>query len=113
MRLDVYLVREVRVLFEVRPLRPVTERDCVAARRGGEQREVSGSSGASRTPIQPGRPVSLLGTDETRTRDERDARRAEGLGVKATTGAVRWWETEGSVDRTRKQGDRRGPRGCS
>jgi hypothetical protein len=30
--------------FQASPLRPVTERNCVAARRGGEQREVKKSS---------------------------------------------------------------------
>lgn len=55
--------------------------------------------------------MSLLGTDETRTRDEREARRAEGLGVKATTGAVRWLETEGSEDQAHDTGRSAWPMG--
>jgi len=48
--------------------------------------------------------VSLLANDETRTRLGREAHRADGLGAKATMGAVRWLETEGSEDQTRETG---------
>ena len=54
------------------------------------------SSVANANSIRPDRPVSLRSKGETRTRDEREARGAEGLGDKATAGAVWWLETEGS-----------------
>ena len=52
--------------------------------------------------IRPGRPVSLRVKDETRTCHKQEAHRAEGLGDKATMGAVRWLESEGSEDQTRE-----------
>lgn len=45
--------------------------------------------------IRPDCLESLRAKGEPQTREEREARRAEWLGVKATAGAVRWLETEG------------------
>ena len=53
--------------LQARTLRPVTERNCVAARRGGEQREVNDQSATQVNSIRPCRAVSLLGLGETRT----------------------------------------------
>jgi hypothetical protein len=49
------------------PLRPVADRNCVAARRGGEQREASESSVAYANSIRPSRLASLLSKGEAQT----------------------------------------------
>jgi hypothetical protein len=47
-RLRAHLVREVKVLSKP-ALQPVTDCNCVAARRGGEQQEVNDQSVGKRT----------------------------------------------------------------
>jgi len=43
-RLRAHMIREVEVHFGAYALRPVTDCDCVAARRGGKQQEVNDQS---------------------------------------------------------------------
>src|SRR5216683_357061 len=73
--------------FQASPLRPVTNCNCVAARRGGKQREVKKSSVGTRT---------RFGRTDWRACDRKakpgpaksgKAPGAEGLGAKATKGS--------------------------
>jgi len=48
-------------------LRPVTEVNCVAARRGGEQTEVNDQPETKVNPIRPTRAASLLPKGEAQT----------------------------------------------
>ena len=62
--------------------------------------------------IRPGRLASLLEAGEAQTDAEAsEARRAEGLCVKATAGSIRWVETGCSEGQTFKQRDPRGQDG--
>jgi hypothetical protein len=70
---------------QARALGSVTEGNCVAARRGGEQLEVKRRSATEVNPIRLVHVASLLPRGEARTRKE--ARRAEG--AEATTGRAR------------------------
>ncbi len=98
--------------LQVNLLRPVANRNCVAMRRGGEQREANGavrseskldSATLTGEPVMQRRSLCLC---------EQEAHDAEGLGVKAIMGAAGWLETEGSGGMEHvKRGDLRGARG--
>ena len=62
-RLQAHLYREVKVLSRY-ALQPVTDCNCVAARRGGEQQEVNDQSVGSRTRFGRVIPASLLASGE-------------------------------------------------
>jgi len=64
--------------LRARALRPVTEGNCVAARRGGEQPEVNGQSAGKPNAIRPETVASLLGKGEAWTRPEAGSPSAEG-----------------------------------
>ena len=89
----------------------VADRNCVAARRGGEQRKANGvvrSESKLDSAVLTGEPAR-----ERRSLYpcKREAHDAEGLGAKAVMGAVGWLETEGSGGTERvKRGDLSGAR---
>ncbi len=92
--------------FQACPLRPVTDCNCVAVRRGGEQREVKKSSVGTRTrfgrtdwracdrkakprpALTSGKPMTLKGWVQKRSWE-----------------AVRWLETEGFEGQTTLSGE--------
>jgi hypothetical protein len=95
-------------------LRPVADRNCVVARRGGEQRKVNGVV-RSESKLDS---ATLTGEPAVERRSlylcERETHDAEGLGAKAVMWAAGWLETEGPGGTERvKQGDLRGARGRS
>jgi hypothetical protein len=62
--LQVYRIGEVEVLVRRFEFDPVADRNCVAARRGGEHREANGWSVTYVNSIRPVVVASLLGTGE-------------------------------------------------
>src|SRR5687768_2207028 len=73
--------------FQACPLRPVTDCNCVAARRGGEQQEVKKSSVGTRTRF--GRADWRACDRKAKPGPAKSGRApgAEGLGMKATKGS--------------------------
>src|SRR3990172_8595826 len=63
-RLQVYRIDEVKVLVRRFEFDPVADRNCVAARRGGEHREANGRSVTQVNSIRPVVVASLLGNGE-------------------------------------------------
>jgi hypothetical protein len=63
-RLQVYRIGKVRVLSRRLEFDPVTDRNCVAARRGGEHRKVKEWSETQVNSIRPVVAASQLGNGE-------------------------------------------------
>jgi hypothetical protein len=65
--LQVYRIGEVKVLARRFEFDPVADRNCVAARRGGEYREANGWSATQVNSIRPDATASLLASGEAQT----------------------------------------------
>jgi hypothetical protein len=99
--------------LQVDVLRPVTEGNCVAARRGGEQPEVNDQSATRVNSIRPSRAASLPTNGEAQTGASRVPPALRGSVLKRWGGRGGGWRRNGPKARYMKQRDPRGPEGCS
>jgi len=90
--------------LQARTLRPVTERNCVAARRGGEQRDVNDQSATQVNSIRPCRAASLLGNGEARTGAIRKSVTLRGSVQKRSRGRLGGWRRNGLDGQTHDTG---------
>jgi len=97
--------------LQVCTLRPVTESNCVAARRGGEQLEVNDRSAAKANSIRPGLPASLLASGEARTDASRRPATLRGSVSKRSWGWRGGWRRNGRKAKHVNQRELRGPVG--
>ena len=97
--------------FRAYALRPVTEGNCVAARRGGKQLEVNDQSVTQVNSIRPCQSASLLGNGEARTGVIRKPTTLKGSVRKRSWGWWGGWRRNGRKARHMKQRDLSGPTG--
>jgi hypothetical protein len=99
--------------LQARALRPVTESNCVAARRGGKQLEVNEQSVTQVNSIRPCRPASLLVNGEARTDASRKPVALRGSVQKRRRGRWGGWRRNARKARHVNQRELPGPRRCS
>jgi hypothetical protein len=99
--------------LQVDALRLVADRNCVAARRGGEQREANGQSATQVNSIRPARAASLLAKGEAQTGVSRMSPALRGSVSKRWGSRGGGWRRNGRKARHMKQRDLRGPDGRS
>ena len=92
-------------------LRPVFERACVAARRGGKPREENVQSVTKVNSIRPCRPASLRSSGEARTVETRKPVTLKGSVRKRSQGRWGGWRRNGWKTRHRKPRDLSGSDG--
>jgi len=91
--------------LQARTLRPVTDSNCVAARRGGEQLKVNDQSVTQVNSIRPYCAASLLGNGEARTGATRKPMTLRGSVRKRSWGRLGGWRRNGRTARHMKQRD--------
>jgi hypothetical protein len=96
---------------QVDALRPVTDGNRVAARRGGKQPEVNGQSATKVNSIRPSRVASLQAKGEAQTGDSRMPPTLRGSVSKRWEGRGGGWRRNGWTALHRTQRDLRGPDG--
>ena len=94
---------------QVDALRPVTDGNRVAARRGGKQPEVNGQSATKVNSIRPSRAVSLQAKGEAQTGISRMPPTLRGSVSKRWEGRGGGWRRNGQTAWHRTQRDLRGP----
>src|SRR5512135_944100 len=94
---------------QVDALRPVTDGNRVAARRGGKQPEVNGQSATKVNSIRPSRAASLQAKGEAQTGDSRMPPTLRGSVSKRWEGRGGGWRRNGRTALHRTQRDLRGP----
>jgi hypothetical protein len=99
--------------LQARALRPVTEGNRVAARRGGEQPEVNVQSATKVNSIRPCRSVSLRNKGETQTGATWKSTTLRGSVIKRSWRRWGGWRRNGGMAKPMKQRDLPGPDGCS
>jgi hypothetical protein len=99
--------------LQVDALRPVTEGNCVAARRGGKQPEVNDQSATQVNSIRPARAASLLANGEAQTGANRMSPTLRGSVSKRWESRGGGWRRNGRKARHMKQRDLHGPDGRS
>src|SRR5258707_6979513 len=99
--------------LQARALRPVTDGNCVAARRGGEEPEVNVQSATKVNSIRPCRSASLRIQGEARTGETRKPTTLRGSVIKRSWGRWGGWRRNGRKARHMKQRDLPGPDGRS
>ena len=97
--------------LQVDALRPVTEGNCVAARRGGKQPEVNDQSATQVNSIRPARAASPLAKGEAQTGANRLPPTLRGSVSKRWGGRGGGWRRNGPKARHMKQRDLPGPDG--
>jgi len=96
---------------QVDALRPVTDGNRVAARRGGKQPEVNGQSATKVNSIRPSRSASLQAKGEAQTGASRMPPTLRGSVSKRWEGRGGGWRRNGRTALHRTQRDLRGPDG--
>jgi hypothetical protein len=97
---------------QVDALRPVTDGNRVAARRGGKQPEVNGQSATKVNSIRPSRVASLQAKGEAQTGASRMPPTLRGSVSKRWEGRGGGWRRNGRTALHRTQRDLRGPDGA-
>ena len=97
--------------FQAYALRPVTEGNCVAARRGGKQPEVNDQSVTQVNSIRPCQSASRLVNGEAQTGAIRKPTTLKGSVSKRSWGWWGGWRRNGWKARHMKQRDLSGPTG--
>lgn len=96
--------------LQVDVLRPVADRNCVAARRGGEHRKANGQSVTQVNSIRPGCSASLLVNGEAQTGAIRKQRKLRGNVTKRSVEQSGGWRRNGRKSKPMKQRDLPGTR---
>ena len=99
--------------FQADALRPVSESNCVVARRGGKQLEENDQSVTAVNSIRPGCLASLSSYGETQTDERRKPMTLRGSVTKRSWEQSGGWRRNGRKARHRKQRDLSSARRCS